>query len=244
MTLDKNLAVNEILIGEGRIGKVYRAENDPQSPVRKEFSPNYFACAWNWFFFKSTHPASTEAGRQFHYFKRRLAHRLALMAPEENGSINIVDALEPTETGFKSLFIEGNHTNHNSGSYLSKAVDPLEEFFDAIGMPTFSISPRNPAFRSNFIGNHAVDYEQAIAVPDSRGNMGYDRIYFDDVGRYISANRQKILDRQGLAEGRSLEEAFELSRQYSQKIDITPRKINKYGETFFRALSKRELALF
>ena len=232
MDIEKILGDNEFLIASGRTGKVYKMEGNPESFVRKEFSPNYFAMLWNWFFFKSTHPLSTEIGHTHAYWKRILGNRLSTFVDK---NVQIVDTITPSQNGFVSPFIEGRMPEKNEMQSIYAKTQKLEEVFDDIGMPTLSFSQRHfVSRRKNFILQNGrvfiIDYEQSVPVPDTKGNMGYDIIYFDDVHRFISNNRLQIIDKLGTDETRNLDEAFELSRQYQAKLDIRPRGLTRFSK--------------
>ena len=132
---------SEVLIGRGRTGKVYKIDGNPESGVRKEFSLTYSVKLWNWFFYRSPHPLSTEAGRNYAYWKRRVAHRLAEYS---DADVHIVDALEPLYNGFVSPFIDGNKPKKKERQATYSSTACLEDFFDDIGMPTWSFAGRNP----------------------------------------------------------------------------------------------------
>jgi hypothetical protein len=72
-----------------------------------------------------------------------------------------------------------------------------------------------------------IDYEQSVPVPDSKGNIGYDIIYFGDVSRFIAAKRQRVLDKLGNGQMQHLTEALESARECHAKLDIRPRMITK-----------------
>jgi len=225
-----------ILIGEGRTGKVYKIEGNPESLAIKIFSPKYFARSWNWFFYKSPHPLSTEAGHIHAYYKRRLAHRLGKYI---DGDAHIVDAIKPLQSGFMSPFIEGISPKREEMQSVHTKTQKLEQVFDDIGMPTLSFSSRHfGSRRKNFIVQndqvHVVDYEQSVPVPDLRGNMGYDVIYFDGVGTFINDNKLQILNKLGTEESHNLNEAFELSKQYQEKLDIRPRGLTRLAKSLSR----------
>ncbi|MBI2545048.1 MAG: hypothetical protein HYW22_00395 [Candidatus Aenigmarchaeota archaeon] len=232
----------EVLIGKGRTGKVYRLDENPETVVRKEFDPSYTARVWNWFFYSSAHPLSNGTGVTYAYWKRRLANRLGKSITD---GITIVDALGPSYKGFTSPFIDGHKPTKQDIERIQSQVDRLEQVFDDSGMPTWSFGRRNPLSASNFIMRdgevYIVDYEQSVAIPDVRGNMGYDRVYFDDVYHFIDDKKLNILNRLGGEETQSLYEAFELSRQAYTKLDMTPRKATKFGERFSRTLNNRNI---
>ena len=237
--------MEEILSRKGRVSNVYKLNGNQRDIVRKEFSPTLIPNLWNWFFYKSPHPLSTETGQVCAYWKRRLANRLATYFGDE---VQICDGLELSQRGFTSEFIEGQSPTKNEVSGVYETTRRLEDFFDDIGMPTWSFSQRNPFSGSNFIlrdgSVNIIDCESSVPVPDSRGHMGYDIVYFDDVSGFIRDHRQQILGRIGGEGMENLDEAFELSREYSQKLDIVPRKLTKFEEKFSKPLSKKSIDHF
>ena len=235
---------NGVFIGKGRTGRVYKIEQNPETVVVKIFSPNYFAKLWNWFFYKSPHPLSTEAGHAHAYWKRRLAHRLGEYIGESN--VHVADAIESLQNGFMSPFIDGVNPTKDEMQLIYAKTQKLEQSFDGIGMPTLSFSPKHfGSRRKNFIVQnnqvYIVDYEQSVPVPNLRGNMGYDVIYFDDVYRFIENNKLQILDKLGTKETSDLNEAFELAKQHQAELDLRSRISRKVAEKFTKPLSRQEI---
>ena len=140
-----------------------------------------------------------------------------------------------TSKSFTLIYIEGRPPLRRDKRALYGTVKKLEDFFDYIGMPTWSFSRRNPLADSNFILKddriYVIDYEQSVPVPDSRGNLGYDGIYFDDIHSFIVDQRQRILDRLGGHEMQSLTQALELTKGYYTKLDIRPKLITRFINT-------------
>lgn len=221
--------MTEVLIGRGKVARVYKIDGRPHDLARKEFSPIYPVILWNWFFYNSPHPLTTEAGYKYAYWKRRLAHRLCKCS---DCNVHIHDTFQRSRNGFTSGYIDGRPPKRNDKRTLYATTRRLEKFFDYIGMPTWSFSRRNPFSNSNFLIQdntvYIIDYEQSVPVPDSRGYISYDIIYFDDVHDFISDNRQKILDKLGMEEAKNLDEAFELAKKCHAQLDIRPKKITKF----------------
>lgn len=217
------------LIGRGKVARVYKIAEDPHPLVRKEFSPIYPVRLWNWFFYKSLHPLATEVGYKYAYWKRRLAHRLCRYL---DGNVHITDALQLSWRGFISNFIDGRHPTKKGRRKLYTTVKKLEDYFDYIGMPTWSFSRKNPFSGSNFLIQdktiYVVDYEQSVPIPDSRGRIDYDTIYFDDVNSFMNENMQKILDKLGREEVRHLKEALQMSMKYHTQLDVRPKRTAKF----------------
>ncbi len=222
----------EVLIGHGKTAKVYKIDVSPRGLARKEFSPIHHVKLWNRFFYSSPHPLTTEAGHKYAYWKRRLAHRLCKYL---NSDVHIPDALQFSHKGFTLKYIEGRPPARSDKRALYRVVKRLEHFFDYIGMPTWSFSRRNPFSHSNFILKndkiYVVDYEQSVPVPDSKGKIEYDAVYFDDTRTFITDNKQRILDRLGEREMRRLTEALELTKGHYTKLDIRPRIITRFINT-------------
>ena len=243
--------MQEVLIARGRVAKVYRIDNNPEPLVRKEFDPSFFARFCNWVCYKSPHPSFTKDGQRLALHRRQLGSRLAeymRRAGYIDDGVYIADALGPSQNGFVSPYIEGRNPARNEMRAVYERTKLLEELFDDIGMPTWSFSQVNPLARSNFILQdgatgpvHIIDYEQSVPLPDSRGNFGYDIIYFDDVHRFIDDNHQRIVDELGLEGSRYLEMAFELARQYQNQLDIRSRWLTRQGQKFSRPLNTRVL---
>lgn len=216
----------ETLLKRGRCGIIYKIESPSGALIRKKFSPNIPVKLWNWLFYTSPHPASVEWGCHHAYWKRRLASRLSRYAAE---GLHICDALRMAENndGFIARFIEGRTPGRKEKKIVYQAVKKLEDFFDRIGMPTWSFSQKNPFSDANFILHgkeiHIVDYEQSVPVPDVRGAITYDIIYFKELHRFVESRRQELLNKLGAEEMKFLEEAFELARLYQSRIDIKPR---------------------
>ena len=235
------MVLEEVLIGRGRTGRVKRVSEDL---VRKEFSQTYFARSWNWFFFKSLHPLSTELGVMHAYWKRRFAHRLNKVIDND---VSIVDAVAYAGNGIILPFVDGSIPARGEMGIIYHKARHLEQTFDAIGMPTLSFSPRHVnTRRKNFMKGkdgliHIVDYEQSVPMPDTRGQMGYDAIYFEDVSRFLRDKRIEIADKLGTEEAKYLDEAFELSKLYQEQLDLRPRIVTKIQEKFSKPLSIYEL---
>ena len=221
--------MSEILIGRGKTARIYKIDGDPHAFARKEFSPVYPVRLWNWFFYNSPHPLTTEVGHKHAYWKRRLAHRLCKCL---DCNAHIPDALQLSKSGFTSKHIDGRFPTRGDKRIFYTTIKKLEDFFAYIGMPTWSFSRRNPFSSSNLIIRdntvYFVDYEQSVPVPDSKGNIGYDTVYFEDVGDFISGKRQQILDKLGIRELQHLDEAFQMSRECYIQLDIKPKKITKF----------------
>ena len=215
-------------IGRGKAARVYRIDGAPPFLTRKEFSPICHVRLWNWFFYNSPHLLTTETGYKYAYWKRRIAHRLCEYL---DCGVHIPDALELSPDGFKLRYVEGRPPSMGDRQALRTAIRKLEDFFDSIGMPTWSFSRRNPFSNSNFILKdkivYVIDYEQSVPVPDSRGNIGYDIIYFEDVHKFITDNRKCILDKLGENQTQHLTEAFESAKEYHSKLDVRPKMITK-----------------
>ena len=227
--------MHEFLLARGRCGKIYKTESSTGVFVRKEFSPTLAVRLWNWSCYRSPHPASTEWAPRYAFWKRRLASRLSLVVGQNP---HICDALRFEPKGFITEFIEGRTPVWNERKYIHEVSKKLERFFEEIGMPTWSFSRRNPFAIANFIIRDerifVVDYEQSIPAPDSKGMIGYDEIYFEELERFIIGHRQKLLDKLGTAEMQSLDEAFEEARLYRFRLDIRPRWFLKLTEKLFR----------
>ncbi|MBL7071676.1 MAG: hypothetical protein ISS26_05865 [Candidatus Omnitrophica bacterium] len=216
------------LIGRGKAARVYKISEDPHHFARKEFSPIDPVVIWNWFFYHSPHPLKTEAGHKYAFWKRKVAHKLCKYLGSE---VYIPDALELCRNGFTTEFIEGRRPGREERRVFRGAVRRLEDFFSGIGMPTWSFSRRNPFAGSNFLtrGNiiFMIDYEQSVPVPDSKGVINYDTIYFDNVQDFIFNNRTRIIDKLGRDETKHLEEALRFSKKYHSQIDIRPKNVTK-----------------
>jgi len=216
------------IIGRGKSARVYKVVGDEGSFARKEFSPIQHVRVWNWFFYHSPHPLITEAGRLYSYWKRKVAHRLCASI---GSKVRIPDAIDITQKGFTSEFVEGRRPSSGERRRYRDPVRRLEAFFADIGMPTWSFSRKNPFACSNFLVRDddifVIDYEQSVPVPDSRGRISYDIIEFGGVDKYISENRQEILLRLGQEETERLSEALELSKAYYSQLDIRPKNITK-----------------
>lgn len=218
----------EVLIGRGKAARVYKIDGTPDILTRKEFSPILHVKLWNWFFYNSPHPLTTETGHKYAYWKRRLAHRLCKYLDRD---IHIPDALQLFGNGFTLTYIDGHLPALSDKRIFSAATRKLEIFFNDIGMPTWSFSRKNPFSHSNFIlkdsAVYIIDYEQSVPVPDSRGHMGYDVIYFNEVHDFIDDNRKRILDKLGQDEMQRLTEAFESARECQTKLDLRPKIITR-----------------
>lgn len=228
-------------IGSGRVAKVYLIDNSSQPLARREFAPASSARTWNWFFYESPHPLTTKTGWQYAYWKRRLAHVLSQYVSD---NMHIVDATAPVDKGFISPFIRGSQPKRSELQAVRPSVEKLERVFNDIGMPTWSFSRRNPFSASNFIvsesGHHIIDYEQSVPIPDIRGNMSYDEIYFDDVQAFINENKVDMDDRLGTEGITSLEEAFTMAKESHSQLDLRPRTTSRFDK-ISRALNERGL---
>ncbi len=220
--------MSELLIGRGKVARIYKVEESAEALIRKEFSPIYHVKLWNWFFFHSPHPLSTETGYRYAYWKRRLAHRLCKVFMSD---INIPDAICLTDRGFVSEFVKGEVPVKDDWDNLSVMVRRLEFYFDAIGMPTWSFSWKNPFSVSNFVSSngrlHIVDYEQSVPILNTQGVIDYDVIRFKPLEEFIRSNRQKIASVLGNQESRLLREALEKTKEYHAKLDIRPKKFTR-----------------
>jgi len=216
------------IIGRGKTARVYKVESGSRSFAKKEFSPIQHVKVWNWFFYHSPHPLNTEAGHKYAYWKRRVAHRLCKYL--ESG-VRIPDALDLTPKGFITEFVEGRRPLREEKKAFRSSVGRLERFFAEIGMPTWSFSRKNPFAGSNFLvwaGKvFVIDYEQSVPVPDLQGRINYDTMKFDQVSDFIRLNRRHITDKLGGEEAKRLDEAFHISKQYHDRLDIRPRNITK-----------------
>ena len=223
-----NYAVNGKLIGRGKSAKVYKLDRPPKEFVRKEFSPILSVKIWNWFFYQSPHPLTTETGHIYSYWKRRLAHRMCRCL---GLNVTIPDAVHITDRGFTYEFVTNKRVSKAKRRFLYSNVKKLEEFFNYIGMPTWSFSRKNPFASSNFIFEndaiHVVDYEQSVPVRSHRGVIDYDRICFEDLNEYMSDNKSQILDKLGEGEVKNLNEALKMSQEYQKILDLRPKKINR-----------------
>jgi len=234
--------VKETYIGRGRAGKIYKIEDSFPPRARKEFTPSRSAKLWNWFFYNSPHPYSTEIGTLLAYWRRRLAHRVAKYVDPE---ILICDASEITEMGFIMPFVKGHQPSKRESHVFFHIIKRLEDRFDEIGLPTWSFSQGNPFARSNFILDgkhiHIIDYEQSVPIPDARGHMGYDEIYFGDLHHFLNEHKTKILDALGKKESDELLEAFSRCEEFRGKMDVRPRGLARFEEKFSKPLSKKEI---
>ncbi|MBN1871747.1 MAG: hypothetical protein JW800_04150 [Candidatus Omnitrophica bacterium] len=223
------------VIGRGKAAKVYKL-NHKYELIRKEFAPIVPVKIWNWFFFESPHPLTTEAGHIYAFWKRRLAHRMCKCL---NSDVRIPDALDLTKGGFTTEFILEKFTPPGRRRKLYHSVKTLESFFKYVGLPTWSFSRKNPFSRSNFIfvGDivHIIDYEQSVPVRNSKGVIDYDRIHFEDLHDYISGNEKLLLNRLGLEDVKHLHEALERAKEYQARLDLRP----KWGHSKSKSKSKR-----
>ena len=234
--------MTEQLISQGRVGKVYKFERGSESLIRKVFMPAHSARLWNWFFYRSPHPLSTPEGIHHAHWKRRLAHRLARFCDDH---IHICDSLDFDGRSFTTPFVSGHEPKGSEKRPLFHTTEKLEKFFDVIGMPTWSFGQTNPFAHTNFILNGGdisiVDYEQSIPIPDARGHMGFDMIYFDDLHRFIKDNKHKLNNKLGTNDYESLQEAYELSKLYQSQLDCRPRALTRFEEKFSKPLSRKEV---
>ena len=182
------------LIGRGKTARVYKIDGGSHHFARKEFSPIHSVRLWNWFFYHSPHPLIADAGHKYSYWKRKVAHRLCECI---DGNVRIPDALHLSHKGFTARFIEGRRLTKKEGRAFRGIIRRLEDFFAEIGMPTWSFSRKNPFSGSNFIirdnAIYVIDYEQSVPVPDSKGRISYDTIYFDDVHKFIIGKKKQLI---------------------------------------------------
>lgn len=231
-----------IPISRGRTSLVYRI-GEAGEYVFKEFSPNLFARSWHNFFYWSEHHLASEAGIAHAYWKRRLANRLSRGAGDD---VVIVDAVARTQFGIITPFIQGEHPSRRQLAQVHARTKPLEQLFDDIGMPNQSfrmdyLMPRrkNVIMRGGRIC--VIDYEQSVPLPDSRGAIGYDLIYFDDLHRFVKDKRISIKDKLGTAEMKSLDEAFAMARETQDVLYFELRRAGKYSTKLTRPLSKKAM---
>lgn len=216
------------LVGRGNRARIYKINGDPHHFARKEFSLIHPVKLWNWFFYHSPHPFITDAGHKYSYLKRKVAHRLCEYI---DSNVRIPDALHLSHKGFTTRFIEDRRPTKRERQAFRSIIRRLEDFFAGIGMPTWSFSRKNPFSKSNFLLKDniifVVDYEQSVPMPDSKGMIDYDTIYFDDVYNFIIGKKQRILDVLGKEETKHLDEAFEMTKKCHSQLDIRPKKITK-----------------
>lgn len=215
----------------GRASNVHIIEDNEKRIVKKTFHPKRIPRIVNYLVLKSKHPLSTEKGIELAYWKRRLAHRLCEYGVE---GIEVNDAIELYEDGFTSLYIEGKRLSPVPLPHEKDArskLYSLENYFNSIGMPTWSFRRLNPLRYENIIlteaGPVVIDYESAFPFWNSNGVFGYEEIDFESLGRYLLREKKHINKVLGSEESEKLYEAFEESKcaQTILKSEQEPRKL-------------------
>ncbi len=220
--------MSKIFVARGRCGQVYKISEDSNSLAKKELAPTRLVKIWNWSLYNSAHPASTQVGYNYSYWKRKLAHILSRYFSD---NVLISDALAVDVKGFTFKFVEGHHPTKKEKQVTYPVIRKLEDFFDSIGMPTWSFSHRNPFMASNIIlqngSIYIVDYEQSVPMPDKKRRIVYDIVFFEELNTFIKDNRQRILDKLGTELTSSLGEALEETHKCLVQLEIRPRMLMK-----------------
>lgn len=220
--------VHETFLKRGRCGKIYKLAGPDETLIRKELSPSLTAKIGNWLLYRSPHPASTQDGWRYAYWKRRLGSRLAAVLGEPIHICDVLDKDDKRKNAFLTEFIEGTPPKKNDRAFILEKTQKLEEFFNEIGMPTWSFSRRNPLRSSNLLlknGNiYIIDYEQSVPAPDFKGKIRYDEIDFGILEKFLKENAGRILEQIGATAAHETDIAFAEARSFYERMAITPRK--------------------
>jgi len=173
---------SEVRVARSFWSEVYKVELGGRTLVKKAFRRGWPVRALCRLF--GTRGYTSDGMIELVYHKRRMAHRLSKFY---NFRHFIVDALGTCPGGLYLPFVEGRHPRTDEElTFVRDFLEGLEEFFDGIGMPTWSFGryysdPTWRLRRKNVLispdGIRIVDYEEVVLVFGGRRP----RLEFDGV---------------------------------------------------------------
>jgi len=230
-------------IADGHAASVFLAQKDDKDYVLKIMAPSLFPGRIMYrLFFQEEHGYYDKNAVDAAFWRGKLVNRIT---KQFDSDIDILDMVEQSKefNGFYRQFIkhESAKTLEEKAYVLEKATK-LKDFFNEIGMPSWSFNPDYPFYRQrsdNLRLNKEkliiIDYESAVLTPRKEGGLDLDPVDFDSVGKYIGNNKQNLVDCLGGEEFKVMEESLEKCKHYTELWHSGEKR------TLQRIMSKKEL---
>jgi len=230
-------------VADGHAGSVFAARKAGEDYALKIMSPKLFPGGLMYrLFFQERHGYYDDNAVEAAYWRGKVANRVTRLVDSE---IEILDTHEKSKEfkGFYRRFIkhESAKTSEEAELVLEK-VTKLKDFFNEIGMPSWSFNPDYPFFkdrkdnmRLNGKKMIIIDYESAVLTPSKDGFMDLDPVDFDSVARYISEHQIGLADKLGKEEFEVLTGSLEKCKHYTELWHSSEKR------TLQKIMSKKEL---
>lgn len=212
-------------IADGHVSSVFHAKKDNQDYVLKILSPHF--APWNFMYrvaFQDKHGYFDDNATNAAYWRRKVANRISRSF---DSNIEVLDVEEQSKDfgnrGFYMAFVmhEKAKTSEEEKYVLEKATK-LKDFFNEIGMPSWSFNPDYPFYkqrkdnlRLNGEKLIIIDYEAGVLTKGKDGEMDLDPVDFESVKKHLKDNKQNLIDKLGEEEHKILEDSFEKCRHYT-----------------------------
>jgi len=222
-------------IADGHVSSVFLAQKDYKDYVLKILYPHFIP--WNfmyWVAFQDKHGYLDDNATRTAFYRRKTANRLS---KSFDSNIEILDAIELSKD-FKDKAFYMSFIKHKSAEtleekeYVLKKTKKLTDFFNEIGMPSWSFNPDYPFFKKrsqNLRLNKEkliiIDYESGVLTPGKDKEMDLDPVDFESVGGYIKENKQNLIDFLGTKEYKILENSFEKCKYYTRLWHSSEKRI-------------------
>ena len=230
-------------IADGHAGSVFLAQKGEEDYVLKIMSPSLFPGKIMYkLFFQEQHGYFDKNAVNSAFWRRKLANRIT---KGFDSDIEILDMTEQSReyNGFYMPFI--NHLSAKTPeekAYVLEKATKLKNFFNEIGMPSWSFNPDYPFYKQrsdNLRLNNKkliiIDYESAVLTPRKEGGLDLDPVDFDSVNRHIQDNKQSLLDCLGSEEFNVMEESFEKCKHHTELWHSEEKR------NLLKIMSKKEL---
>jgi hypothetical protein len=203
-------------IARGYVSSVFLAEKDNNPYALKIMCPSWIPRLTYRLCLQEEHAYFDDNAVNASFYKRKLANRITRGF---NSDIEILDAYEKSKEfkGFYMPFIKYEQAKTlEEKTYVLEKVTKLKDFFNGIGMPTWSLKSKcSDNIRINKDKVTVIDYESGILTKTPAG-LDLDPVDFDSVEEYLRDNKQNLLDRLGTGEFKILEDSLERCRHYTR----------------------------
>ncbi len=222
-------------LANGHVSSVFLAKKERENYVLKILYPHFKP--WNfmyWVAFQDKHGYLDENATTAAFWRRKLANRIS---KGFDSSIEILDSIEQSKDfknkGFYAPFIKYPEAKTpGQKAYVLNRATKLKDFFNEIGMPSWSFNPDYPFFkkrRNNLRLNKdkliILDYESGVLTPGKDKEMDLDPVDFKSVREYIDNDKNNLINCLGLKEYGVLLESFDKCEHYTNLWHSSEKRI-------------------
>ena len=211
-------------IADGHVGSVFLAQKGREKYALKIMAPSLIPGGLMYgLFFQEKHGYFDKNAVNAAYWRGKLANRITKLFDSD---IEILDIIEQSKkyNGIYRRFVDHQKAETlEEKSFVLDKVDKLKDFFNEIGMPSWSFNPDYPFYKQrsdNLRLNKdkliIIDYESAVLTPTKDNGLDLDPVDFDSVNNYIQNNERGLLDCLGNEEFKIMEESLERCKYYTE----------------------------